>query len=70
MRYVHPRQDAVERLVASLGSLPRPEMQVHCAGSVQNRVQSKLPSDTDLAKLLSALNLHNAEVVELADTPS
>ena len=70
MRYVHPRQDAVERLLARLGSLPKPEMQMHCAGSAQNRVQSELASDTDLAKLLSALGLQCAEVVELADTPS
>jgi hypothetical protein len=29
-----------------------------------------LPSDADLAKLLSAWQLQRAEVVELADTPS
>jgi hypothetical protein len=37
---------------------------------VQNPVQSGLPSDADLAKLLRAWQLHRAEVVELADTPS
>jgi len=37
---------------------------------VQNPVQSEMPSDTDLAKLLSTCNLQAAEVVELADTPS
>jgi hypothetical protein len=37
---------------------------------VQNPVQSEMPSDTDLAKLLSTCNLQPAEVVELADTPS
>ena len=54
MRYVHPRADAVEKLFARLGNLPRPETRVECKRSVQNPVQSGLPSDTDLAKLLSA----------------
>ena len=70
MRYVHPREDAVEKLFARLGKLPRPETRVECKRSVQNPVQSELPSDTDLAKLLSAWQLQSAEVVELADTPS
>ena len=70
MRYVHPREDAVEKLFARLGNLPRPETRVECKRSVQNPVQSELPSDTDLAKILSAWQLQRAEVVELADTPS
>jgi hypothetical protein len=37
---------------------------------VQNPVQSEMPSDADLAKLLNTFNLSPAEVVELADTPS
>ena len=70
MRYVHPREDAVEKLFARLGNLPRPETRVECKRSVQNPVQSELPSETDLAKILSAWQLQRAEVVELADTPS
>jgi hypothetical protein len=70
MRCVHPREDAVEKLFAGLGNLPRPETRVECKGSVQSPVQSGLPSDADLAKLLSAWQLQRAEVVELADTPS
>ncbi len=70
MRYVHPREDAVEKLFARLGNLPRPETRVECKRSVQNPVQSQLPSDADLAKILSAWQLQRAEVVELADTPS
>ena len=70
MRYVHPREDAVEKLFARLGNLPRPETRVECKRSVQNPVQSELPSEADLAKILSAWQLQRAEVVELADTPS
>jgi len=70
MRYVHPREDAVEKLFARLGNLPRPESRVECTGSVQNPVQLGLPSESDLAKMLSAWQLQRAEVVELADTPS
>ncbi len=68
MRYVHPREDA-EKLFARLG-MPRPEARVECQRSVQNPVQSEIPSDTDLDKLLITSNLIPAEVVELADTPS
>src|SRR5215471_1169827 len=39
MRYVHPREDAVEKLFRRLGSLPRPETLIECKGSVQNPVQ-------------------------------
>ena len=53
MRYVHPREDAVEKLFARLGNLPRPETRVECKRSVQNPVLSELPSDADLAKVLS-----------------
>jgi Phage integrase family len=70
MRYVHPREDAVEKLFRRLGELVRPETRVECKGSVQNPVQLELPSETDLAKMLSAWQLQRAEVVELADTPS
>ncbi len=38
--------------------------------SVQNPVQSEIPSNGELAMLLSAHKLQTAEVVELADTPS
>jgi hypothetical protein len=70
MRYVHPREEAVEKLFVRLGDLERPEGCVECKGSVQNPVQWDGPSDADIAKLLSAGNLQAAEVVELADTPS
>jgi hypothetical protein len=70
MRYVHPREDAVEKLFVRLGNLPRPETRVECKRSVQNPVQLDTPPDADLAKILNAWQLHSAEVVELADTPS
>jgi len=70
MRYVHPREEAVEKLFVRLGNLERPEGRVECKRSVQNPVQSERPSDTDLARLLITSNLIPAEVVELADTPS
>jgi hypothetical protein len=69
-RYLHPREEAVEKLFARLGNLQRPEGRVECKRSVQNPVQSEMSSDSDLAKLLSTCNLQAAEVVELADTPS
>src|SRR5213080_4020785 len=53
MRYVHPREEAVERLFARLGNLQRPEMRVECKRSVQNPVQSGTPSNADLVKLLN-----------------
>jgi len=70
MRYVHPREEAVEKLFVRLGNLERPEGRVECKRSVQNPVQSERPSDPDLSKLLIIGNLQPAEVVELADTPS
>jgi len=70
MRYVHTREGAVEKLFVRLGNLSRPESHVECKRSVQNPVQPEAPSDTDLGKILSALGLQSAEVVELADTPS
>ena len=70
MRYVHPREDAVQKLFVRLGELVRPEAGAECKKSVQNPVQWEMPSDADMAKLLSTCNLQNAEVVELADTPS
>jgi hypothetical protein len=56
MRYVHPREEAVEKLFVRLGDLERPEGRVECKGSVQNPVQWDGPSDADIAKLLSAGN--------------
>ena len=70
MRYVHPREEAVEKLFVRLGNLEPPEGRVECKRSVQNPVQVEMPSDTDPAKLLNVGNLQSAEVVELADTPS
>jgi len=70
MRYVHPREEEVEKLFVRLGNLERSEGRVECKRSVQNPVQSEMSSDADLAKLLSICNLQPAEVVELADTPS
>jgi hypothetical protein len=55
MRYVHPREEAVEKLFVRLGDMERPEGCVECKGSVQNPVQWDGPSDADIAKLLSAL---------------
>jgi hypothetical protein len=70
MRYVHTREEAVEKLFVRLGNLERPEGRVEYNRSVQNPVQSEMPSAADLPKLLSACTLQPAEVVELADTPS
>ena len=70
MRYVHPREETVEKLFVRLGNLERPEGRVESKRSVQNPVQWEMPSDADLAKLLNICNLQRAEVVELADTPS
>jgi hypothetical protein len=73
MRYVHLREEAVEKLFklfVRLGNLERPEGRVECKSPVQNPVQSGMPSDADIAKLLTTCNLDPAEVVELADTPS
>jgi integrase len=70
MRYVHPREEAIEKLFGRLGNLERPEGRVECKRSVQNPVQSERPSNTDLAKLFIPGTLIPAEVVELADTPS
>ncbi len=70
MRYVHPREAAVHKLFARLADLQRPGERIACKQSVQNPVQLEMPSQDDLAKLVIAGNLQNAEVVELADTPS
>ena len=69
MRYVHPREAAVHKLFARLAEL-RPEERIACNKSVQNPVQLGMPSQGELAKLLSTGTLQRAEVVELADTPS
>jgi hypothetical protein len=50
--------------------LQRPEERLACNKSVQNPVQSEMPSQDELVKLLMTGNLKSAEVVELADTPS
>ena len=39
MRYVHPREEAVEKLLVRLGNLERPEARVECKRSVQNPAQ-------------------------------
>jgi hypothetical protein len=70
MRYVHPREAAVHKLFARLSELQRPEHLIACKQSVQNPVQSEMPSLDELAKFLITGNLQSAEVVELADTPS
>jgi hypothetical protein len=70
MRYVHPREAAVHKLFARLSELQRPEDRIVCKHSVQNPVQSEMPSPAELAKFLITGNLQTAEVVELADTPS
>ncbi len=70
MRYVHPREAAVHKLFARLADLQRPEERSAGGKSVQNPVQLGMPSQDELAKLLSTDNLQSAEVVELADTPS
>jgi hypothetical protein len=57
-------------LFARLAGLQRPEDRIACKKSVQNPVQSEMPSQEELAKLLITSNLPSAEVVELADTPS
>jgi hypothetical protein len=70
MGYVHPREAAVHKLFARLSELQRPEDRIVCKHSVQNPVQSEMPSPAELAKFLITGNLQTAEVVELADTPS
>jgi hypothetical protein len=70
MRYVHPREAAVQKLLARLADLQLPEERSACNKSLQNPVQLEMPSQDELAKLLITGNLQSAEVVELADTPS
>jgi hypothetical protein len=70
MSYVRPREAAVHKLFARLADLQRPEDRMAYKESVQNPVQSKIPSQEELTKLLITSNLQSAEVVELADTPS
>jgi hypothetical protein len=70
MRYVHPREEAVEKLFVRLGNLERPEGRVECTRSVQNPVQWKTSPDVNIGNSLIGCNLQPAEVVELADTPS
>ncbi|PYX55250.1 MAG: hypothetical protein DMG76_18730 [Acidobacteria bacterium] len=67
MRYVHPQEEAVRKLFVRLGGLERPAPEVDPVGVLQNRVQWEIPSSTNDPTLL---NTSNAEVVELADTPS
>jgi integrase len=70
MRYVHPREHAVQKLFMRLGDLERPEAGAECKESVQNPVQWEMPSEADIVKSLTMCSLQVAEVVELADTPS
>jgi hypothetical protein len=70
MRYVHPREHAVQKLFMRLCDLERPEAGAECKKSVQNPVQWEMPSEADIVKSLSMCGLQVAEVVELADTPS
>ena len=70
MRYVHPREDAVQKLFGRLADLDRPEGRVQCKKSVQNPVQWDASSAAIVAKLFNQRGLQAAEVVELADTPS
>jgi integrase len=70
MRYVHPREDAVQKLFVRLAELQRPEDRVECKKSVQNPVQWDDPSVAVVDKLFNYSGLQAAEVVELADTPS
>jgi Phage integrase family len=70
MRYVHPREAAVHKLFERLADLQRPEEHIACKKSVQNPVQMEMASQDDLSNILITSNLQNAEVVELADTPS
>ena len=80
MRYVHPQEQAVQKLFVRLGGLERPERlvrsvqhPVQCVESkrsVQNPVQWLAPSEAIDPKVLINSGLQRAEVVELADTPS
>jgi hypothetical protein len=70
MRYLHPRESAVHKLFARVADLQRPEDGIAGSRSVQNPVQWEMPSQDAIAKLLSTGKFRNAEVVELADTPS
>ena len=70
MRYVHPREHAVQKLFMRVAELERPEAGPECKKSVQNPVQSEMPSEAEIVKSLSMYSLQVAEVVELADTPS
>ena len=57
----------MRKLFVRLGGLERPAPEVDPVGVLQNRVQWEIPSSTNDPTLL---NTSNAEVVELADTPS
>jgi len=77
MRYVHPREEAVQKLFVRLGNLERPEgnpesriRPAEGRWSVQNPVQWIEPSEAIVSNLLQNRVLPPAEVVELADTPS
>jgi integrase len=70
MRYVHPQQEAVQKLFVRLGGLERPQAELDSVGVLQNRVQWKIPSSQNDPNVLNKSKLYSAEVVELADTPS
>lgn len=52
MRYVHPREAAVQKLFARLADFERPEEGIARQKSVQNPVQLEMPSQGAIAKLL------------------
>ena len=43
MRYVHPREEAVEKLFVRLGNLERPEGRVECKGRCKIRCSGRCP---------------------------
>ena len=74
MRYVHPQQEAVEQLFVPLGRLKRGRRNgsgsVSKLGPGARPERWMYPSLDVVDKLLKHRVLLNAEVVELADTPS
>jgi hypothetical protein len=67
-RYLHPRK--VHKLFARVADLQQPEERIACKKSVQSLMQFEMFSRDELAKQVITSNAQNAEVVELADTPS
>jgi hypothetical protein len=69
-RYLYPQEAAVHKLFLDWRTCSSLRCTSNATRSVQNPVHLEMPSQADLAKFLIAGNLQNAEVVELADTPS